>query len=116
MAIVAFFPTFYQMGGRLNNDMAVTFFMFLCIVNTYRWYRKRDMKTVVYIALCFGLGMMSKISCGIMALFTGMVMLVVLYEEFKNKNAKQIIITEAMVLGRKDCSHSRLWIWQNSLL
>lgn len=96
MAIVAFFPTFYQMGGRLNNDMAVTFFMFLCIVNTYRWYRKRDMKTVIYIALCFGLGMMSKISCGIMALFTGTVMLIVLYEEFKNKNTKQIVIQFAV--------------------
>lgn len=107
MAIVAFFPTFYQMGGRLNNDMAVTFFMFLCIVNTYRWYRKRDMKTVVYIALCFGLGMMSKISCGIMALFTGMVMLVVLYEEFKNKNAKQIIIQ--FVVFAAVCVPLALW-------
>ena len=34
-----------------------------------------------------------------MALFTGMVMLVVLYEEFKNKNAKQIIIQFVVFCG-----------------
>ncbi len=91
MLIAAFIPGMYQIGGRLNNDMPVIFFMLLCIINTYRWYRKRDMRTIIYLALSFGLGMMSKISCGIMALFTAPVMIYVLYTDIKNKRAKETI-------------------------
>ncbi len=96
MAVIAFYPCFYQMGGRLNNDMFVTFFMFLCVIYTYRWYKKRDIKTIVCLALSFGLGMMSKISCGTMALFTGPMMLYVLYKDFKAKNIKNTIIQLAV--------------------
>ena len=96
MLVTAFSPTLIQMGGRLNNDMFATFFMLLCIVNTYRWYSKRDMKSIIYLALSFGFGMMSKISCGTMALFTGPVMLYVLYKDFKNRNVKNTVIQLAV--------------------
>ena len=96
MLIVSFSPTLIQMGGRLNNDMFLTFFMLLCIVNTYRWYSKRDMKSIVYLALSFGFGMMSKISCGTMAFFTAPVMLYVLYKDFKNNQVKKTIVQLAV--------------------
>lgn len=96
IAIVAFLPSLYLMGGRLNNDMTVTFFMLLCVINTYRWYKKRDMKTIVCLALSFGLGMMCKISGGIMAVFTAPVMIYCLVKDFKVKQYKNIIIQLAV--------------------
>ncbi len=86
LAITAFFPNLYFMGGRLNNDMLSVFFMLLCVINTYRWYKKRDMKTMIFLALSFGLGMMSKISCGSIAIFTAPVMLYCLFKEIRSKN------------------------------
>lgn len=64
MAVIAFHPNFFLMGLRGNNDMFATFFLVFCIINTYRWYKNRDMKTIILLALSFGLGMMSKISVG----------------------------------------------------
>ena len=107
MAIVAFLPCFYQMGGRLNNDMLVVFFMLLCIIYTYRWYKKRNMKTIVCLALCFGFGMMSKISCGTMAFFTGLVMLYVLYKDFRAKAAGQTV--RQLIVFAAICVPLALW-------
>lgn len=96
MAVVAFHPNFYYMGGRANNDMLLTFFMLLCIINTYRWYQKRDMKSIICLALSFGLGMMSKISCGIIALLTGPLMIYCAVKSFREKQYKKIILQFAV--------------------
>ena len=90
VAIIAFFPNFYLMAGRLNNDMLVSYFMLLCVINTYRWYRNRNIKNVICLALSFGFGMMSKVSCGTIAIFTGPVMLYCLIKEIRGKNTNSI--------------------------
>lgn len=90
MALIAFFPTFFQLGGRLNNDMPAAFFTLLCIIYTYRWYRSRSIKTVICLALSFGLGIMSKISCGTIAVFTGPVMLYALYSDIRSADREKI--------------------------
>ena len=91
MLIVAFQPAVMLMGLRGNNDMLAMFFIVLCLINTYRWYVKRDMKTIVMLAFSFGLGMMTKISVGTIALFTGGVMIYCVVEDFKQKKYKEII-------------------------
>lgn len=91
MLITAFHPSFMLMGLRGNNDMLATFFITLCLINTYRWYVKRDMKTIVMLAFSFGLGMMTKISVGTIAIFTGGVMIYCVVKDFKQKKYKEII-------------------------
>ena len=71
--------------------MLAMFFIVLCLINTYRWYVKRDMKTIVMLAFSFGLGMMTKISVGTIALFTGGVMIYCVVKDFKQKKYKEII-------------------------
>ena len=91
MLITAFHPSFMLMGLRGNNDMLATFFIVLCLTNTYKWYVKRDMKTIIVLAFSFGLGMMTKISVGTIAILTGIVMIYCLVKDFKQKQYKKII-------------------------
>lgn len=96
MAIAALFPNFILMGGRVNNDAFMTLFMVLAVYSTVRWFYSTSVRDIIFIALSIGFGMMSKVSCGVVALFTGPVMLYKLYISVKNKKSmpfiKQLII------------------------
>ncbi len=70
LAIVAFTPAFYLAGGRVNGDALTTMFMLLEIMYTIKWYRESSWKNTVLLAIFYGLGVMTKISCGIFAIFT----------------------------------------------
>lgn len=84
MLIVACMPNYYLMAGRINNDSLVFFFMVLIVRYTIKWYRNPDYKNTIILALGFGFGIMTKVSCGVMALFTGIVMLIKFYQTVKN--------------------------------
>lgn len=77
LGITAFVPNLLLMAGRVNNDAMVTFFIVLITLYTIKWYKNQSWGNTVVLALAFGLGMMSKLSCGLMALFTGPVLLLV---------------------------------------
>lgn len=91
IAVAAFFPNFMLMGGRINNDSLVTMFMMLSLLFTIKWFKKPEPVTIIKLALSIGLGMMSKMSGGVVALFTGPLMLYKLYEAFRNKKTMSII-------------------------
>lgn len=86
VAIIAFFPDCFLVGGRVNNDSLVTFFMMLAILYTIKWYKEQSWTNTIVLALAFGLGMMTKTSCGNIALFTGAIMLYVFYKSIRSKN------------------------------
>ena len=90
-AIVAFFPNLILMSGRVNNDALSVMFMSLCVLYTFRWHKSKTFRNIIILALCFGLGMMSKMSCATMAFFTGAVMLIDLYKAVKKKECASII-------------------------
>lgn len=96
MLITAFHPSFLLMGLRGNNDMLATFFMIICLTNTYKWYMKRYMKTIVMLAFSFGLGMMTKISVGTIAILTGAVMICCAVKDFKQRKYKEIVLQLAV--------------------
>ena len=83
MLIIACMPNYYLMAGRINNDSLVFFFMVLIVRYTIKWYRNPDYKNTIILALGFGLGIMTKVSCGVMAVFTGIVMLIKFYQTIK---------------------------------
>ena len=66
-AVVALCPTFYIMAGSINNDILSITFMLGAFLNTIYWYKHRKMKHIVFIALCIGLGMMTKLSVWMVA-------------------------------------------------
>jgi len=83
LIIFAAFPNCYLLAGRLNNDSLVVCFMMVIILYTFKWYKKQSYKNTIILALAFGLGMMTKTSCGMLALFTGPVMLYVWYKNIR---------------------------------
>ena len=77
-ALTAFHPTFYLLAGSINNDMAMTFFFFLAVLYTVKYYNQPTFKNILLLAVAIGCSMMSKLSGGMIALFTGPVFLAVL--------------------------------------
>lgn len=92
LAVCAFLPIHYMLGGWINNDALVTFFMTFIILYTIRWYQNPTWGNIVMLALGFGLGMFTKISCAMFAFFTGAFMLVKFWNARKEKNWKGIFL------------------------
>lgn len=83
LLIIAFSPALIIISATVNNDALVTFFIVLSILYTYRWQKEQSYKNTILLALCFGLGMMTKLSIGVFALFTAIVMLNTLFRALK---------------------------------
>lgn len=91
VSLAAFLPNHYLLAGRVNNDSLAVLFMTAILYYTLRWYEQQDWGPLVKLALCFGLGMMTKISVGVFALVTGCMMLLVLFRRLREKKALPII-------------------------
>lgn len=82
-AIVCFHPTFIIFGGSFNNDMLLMLFMMAAILWGLRWYREPVMKNIIPLALCIGLGMMTKLSGWMVAPAVAFLFLVILIKNIK---------------------------------
>lgn len=91
LSICAFLPIHYMLGGWVNNDALVTFFMTWIILYTIRWFKHPTYGNIVFLAIGFGFGIFTKISCALFAVFTGIFMLVKLLEAIRNGTWKQLI-------------------------
>ena len=67
MAVPCFYRTFIIFGGAYNNDMLCTLFMLLAMLWTVKWYYRQTVLYILPIALCVGLGMMTKLSAWMVA-------------------------------------------------
>ncbi|MCD8026292.1 MAG: hypothetical protein LUF33_05040 [Clostridiales bacterium] len=67
----------------MNNDILSVTFMLGAILNTVNWYRHRTVKNILKIALCVGLGMMTKLSVWMVAPAIGVVFAVVFFTRLK---------------------------------
>lgn len=83
MAIVCFHPTFIIFGGSFNNDMLLMLFMMGAILWGLRWYREPVMKNIIPLALCIGLGMMTKLSGWMVAPAGAFLFLIILIKNIK---------------------------------
>lgn len=83
LSIVAFHPTFYIMGGSVNNDMLSITFMAAAVLNTLYYYKNRTYVNIIKIAICVGCGMMSKLSGWMVAPAIAVVFIVVLVQSRK---------------------------------
>ena len=83
MVIPCFYRTFIIFGGAYNNDMLCTLFMLLAIMWTLKWYYKQTILNILPIALCVGLGMMTKLSAWMVAPAIALVFLWVFIKNIK---------------------------------
>lgn len=83
MAIVCFHPTFIIFGGSFNNDMLLMLFMMAAIMWGLRWFREPVMRNIIPLALCIGLGMMTKLSGWMVAPAVAFMFLFILIRNIK---------------------------------
>ncbi len=92
ISIVAFLPNYFLVSGRINNDsLSFTFFM-LALLFTLMWYQSEKLSHLILTGIAIGLGMMTKLSVGIIALFTGALMIYKLFVHFRKKEYSSTII------------------------
>lgn len=82
-AITVFHPTFIIFAGSINNDILSITFQLAAILYTLRWYKSRHLSDIIKIALCVGLGMMTKLSAWMVAPAIAMVFLYALISDLK---------------------------------
>ncbi len=86
LGFISFFPAFIWFSGAVNSDPLVLFWMVHILLFTVRWYKKRDVKTIVLLALCIGLGMLTKINVGLLAIGTAFIFLWVFIREVRREH------------------------------
>ena len=88
MLYVAFTPVFYLRGGSVGPDMLATFFVTAEFLWTLYWKKNPNWKNTLFLALLYGLGVMTKISCAIVAVYT---IIVFLGKLWRSSNKKDIV-------------------------
>lgn len=82
-AIIAFHPTFIIFAGSINNDILSVAFMLGAILNSINWYYNQTMVNILKIALCVGLGMMTKLSAWMVAPAIALMFAVVFFSKLR---------------------------------
>ena len=82
-ALICFHPTFIIFSGSFNNDMLLMLFMMAAILWGLRWYREPTLRNIIPLALCIGLGMMTKLSGWMVAPAVAFLFLVILIKNIK---------------------------------
>lgn len=73
--IIAVHPSMIILSGSINNDALSVMFVFIAVLYAIRWYKDPTWKSIVIIALSIGLGMMTKLSVGIVAVAVAFIFL-----------------------------------------
>ena len=91
MMLVTFLPVYFLSGGRIGPDALSGMFMMLVFWYTLKWLKKKDWKNTILLALFYGLGMMTKVSCATLAVFTALVFAGCLYQNCKDGTWKSLL-------------------------
>ena len=67
LLLISLHPAFTLLSGSINNDVLSVALMMAALLFTLRWYDKPTMANIACIALFVGLGMMTKLSVGLVA-------------------------------------------------
>ena len=83
LLITAFHPCFIFLSALLNNDPLAWALVMGAVYCTLKWYREPDLKNIMKIALCVGLGMMAKLSAALAAPSIAAVFIIVFFRSFR---------------------------------
>ena len=87
--IAAIYPGYLIMATQFNNDGISNMFFFISLYLSIKWSREKNALTIVLLALSIGIGMLAKISVGLIAFITGPMMIIVFLKsmmDYKKKN------------------------------
>lgn len=76
---ISFFPFFFYNSGSLTNDTLSILLALVAVLYTIKWYHNQTFKNIIILAFAIGLGMMTKLTVGLLAPATAFVFLVVLW-------------------------------------
>ncbi|MBO6120034.1 MAG: hypothetical protein J6P02_06160 [Lachnospiraceae bacterium] len=86
LLIMATYPGIIIMTIQYSNDPISYMFFYLSLLLTIKWCKNKKLSTIVLLALSIGIGMLTKISVGLIAFVTGPMMLVVLIRSIISVN------------------------------
>lgn len=81
MCLASFYPAMIIGAGQINNDPLATLLSVAAFYHAIKWYREREWKEIIYVALCIGFAMMTKLSSGLIAFPVGFIFLAALIKE-----------------------------------
>lgn len=85
LLLIAFHPSFTLFSGSINNDVLSVTFILGAVLCTLQWYDNPTIKGILKIALCVGLGMMTKLSAAVVAIPIAIVFLIVLVQKLRRR-------------------------------
>ncbi len=91
LIIISFHPAFILLSGSINNDVLSIAFMTGAVISTLKWYENQTMKNILKIAVCIGLGMMTKLSAALIAPSVAIIFLIVFIKKIKTDGKKLFI-------------------------
>ena len=98
LMLASFLPSCYLTGGRVTPDALAAMLMAEALLYTLRWQKKSDWRNTVILAVIYGCGVMTKISCGVVALITAMAFLVTLIRNIR-KGTEAAILCKLAAFG-----------------
>jgi hypothetical protein len=97
MALICFHPSLILLSGSVNNDCMALMFSILSILMTMVWLQKRDIKSIIGVAAFLGLGISTKQNVAELAFAIGLIFLIILIKDIREKNnLTQLIIQYAL--------------------
>ncbi len=100
LMIFAFQPTLIMTAGSLNNDGAGFMFQMLAIWMALRWHRTKSYKDIIGVAMSIGIGMLSKLSAGLIAVPIGILFIYdFIIEWIKGKKFPAKRFVQYMIFG-----------------
>ncbi|MDE5771800.1 MAG: glycosyltransferase family 39 protein [Ruminococcus sp.] len=91
LIIISFHPAFTLLSGSINNDVLSVAFMLGAVITTLKWYENQTIKNILKIAVCIGLGMMTKLSAALIAPPVAVVFLIVFIKKIRTDGKKLFI-------------------------
>ncbi len=109
-SLIAFHPAFFFLAGSLNNDNLSVLLSVIAVLAAVRWYRSPGVKNILFLALAIGLGMMTKLTC---ALIAPPVTLLFLIRLILFKDSRRELIREFFLFGAV-CVPLGMWhpVWK----
>ncbi|MBR2523045.1 MAG: glycosyltransferase family 39 protein [Clostridiales bacterium] len=98
-ALACFYPYLIVSAGHINNDPLANMLVIAAFYNAIKWYREHSFGRIIITAICIGLGMMTKISAGLIAFPVGFIFLAALIKaRFRDKKMWLMFLTFAAVV------------------
>lgn len=86
MLLISLNPHLIYLAIQVNNDALALMLMFAAVYFALEWYKEPELKKIVYVALCIGCAMMTKLSMGLVAFPVAWLFLIRLIRTVKAQN------------------------------